>query len=64
MNATQLLEVANKVFANQENEEKWEADKTMKAKVSLLPAVLGKLDTIQQSALPWKRRPNGRTSLR
>jgi hypothetical protein len=27
MNATQLLEVANKVFVNQENEEKTEADK-------------------------------------
>jgi hypothetical protein len=47
MNATQLLEVANKVFVNQENEEKWEADKRMKAKMSLLAAALGKPDPSQ-----------------
>jgi hypothetical protein len=52
MNATQLLEVANKVFINQENEEKREADKRMKAKVSFLAAALGKLDPTQQSAPP------------
>jgi hypothetical protein len=52
MNATQLLEVANKVFVNQENEEKWEADKRMKAKVSLLAAALGKPDPTQQSVPP------------
>jgi hypothetical protein len=63
MNATQLLEVANKVFINQENEEKWEADKRMKAKVSLLAAALGKPDPTQQSVPPQKGRPNGRTPL-
>jgi hypothetical protein len=63
MNDTQLLEVANKVFINQENEEKWEADKSMKAKVSLLAVVLGKPDPTQKSVPPWKRRPNGRTLL-
>jgi hypothetical protein len=59
MNATQLLEVANKVFVNREHEEKWEANKRMKAKVSLLVAALGKPDPTQKSALPWKGRPNG-----
>jgi hypothetical protein len=44
--------VANKVFINQENEEKREADKRMKAKVSFLAAALGKLDPTQQSAPP------------
>jgi hypothetical protein len=60
MNATQLLEVANKVFINRENEEKREADKRMKAKVSLLAAALGKPDPTQQSTPPRKGRPNGR----
>jgi hypothetical protein len=32
MNATKLLEVANKVFINRENEEKREAEKRMKAR--------------------------------
>jgi hypothetical protein len=59
----QLLEVANKVFLNREKEEKWEADKRMKAKVSLLAAALGKPDPTKQSALPWKERPTGRTPL-
>jgi hypothetical protein len=63
MNATQLLEVANKVFANREHEEKWEADKRMKAKVPLLAAALGKPDPTQQSAPPQKVRPCGRTPL-
>jgi hypothetical protein len=63
MNATQLLEVADKIFVNWEHEEKWEANERMKEKVSLLYAALGKPDTTQQSALPQKGRPNGRTSL-
>jgi hypothetical protein len=64
MNATQMLEVANKVFINRENEEKREADKKMKAKVFLLAATLEKLDPTQQLAPPRKGRPNGRTPLR
>jgi hypothetical protein len=63
MNATQVLGVANKVFVDREHEEKWEANKRMKTKVSLLAAALGKLDTTQQSAPPWKGRSNGRTPL-
>jgi hypothetical protein len=63
MNATQLLEVANKVFVNQEHEEKQEIDKRMKAKVSLLSPALGKPDPTKQSAPLWKGRPNGRTRL-
>jgi hypothetical protein len=41
MNATLLLEVANKVFVNQDHEAKQEADKRMKGKVSLLAAAQG-----------------------
>jgi hypothetical protein len=52
MNATQLLEVANKVFINRENEEKWEADKRTKTKVSFLAAALGKPDPTQKPAPP------------
>jgi hypothetical protein len=63
MNVTQLLEVANKVFVNRKHEEKWEADKRMKAKVSLLAAALAKPDPTWQSALPRKGRPNGRIPL-
>jgi hypothetical protein len=63
MNATQLLEVVNKVFVNQDHKEKQAADKQMKAKVSLLAAALGKPDPTQQSALPRKGRPSGRTPL-
>jgi hypothetical protein len=63
MNDTQLLEVANTVFVNQEHEEKWVVDKRMKAKMSLLTATLGKPDPTQQSALPQKGRTNGRTPL-
>jgi hypothetical protein len=55
--------VANTVFVNQEHEEKWEVDKRMKAKMSLLTATLGKPDPTQQSALPQKGRTNGRTPL-
>jgi hypothetical protein len=63
MNATQLLQVASKVLENQEHEEKWKADKGMKAKVSLLAAALRKPDPTKQPAPPWKGRPNGRTLL-
>jgi hypothetical protein len=55
MNATQLLEVANKVFINRENEEKWEADKRTKTKVSFFAAALGKPDPTQKPAPPHGR---------
>lgn len=41
---TQLIEVPNKVFMNQDHEAKQEANKKMKIKVSLLAAALGKPD--------------------
>jgi hypothetical protein len=63
MNATQLLEVANKVLVNQDHKEKQEDNKRMKVKVSLLAAALGKLDPTKQSAPPRKGRCNGRTPL-
>jgi hypothetical protein len=40
MNASQLLEVATKVFVNQDQEAKQEADRKMKRKVDLLAASL------------------------
>jgi hypothetical protein len=39
--------VANKVFVNQEHEEKWETDKRMKVKMSFFAAALGKMDPTQ-----------------
>jgi hypothetical protein len=36
MNTSQLLEVATKVFVNQDQEAKWEADRKMKSKEDLL----------------------------
>jgi hypothetical protein len=38
MNASQLLEVATKVFINRDQEAKWEADRKMKRKVDLFAA--------------------------
>jgi hypothetical protein len=40
MNASQLLEVASKVFVNWDQEAKQEADRKMKKKVDLLAAAL------------------------
>jgi hypothetical protein len=40
MNASQLLEVATKVFVNRDQEARWEADRKMKRKVDLLAAAL------------------------
>jgi hypothetical protein len=48
MNASQLLQVATKVFINSDEEAKWEADKKMKRKVDLLAATLA-----GQSDEPW-----------
>jgi hypothetical protein len=49
MNASQLLEVATKVFVNQDHEAKWEANRKMKEKVDLLAAALaGQSDGPQQ----------------
>jgi hypothetical protein len=63
MIATQLLELANKVFVNWDHVEKQEADKRMKAKVSLLAAALGKSVPTKQSALLQNGKSNGRTPL-
>jgi hypothetical protein len=40
MNSNQLLEVATKVFVNQDQETRWEADRKMKRNVKLLAATL------------------------
>ena len=47
MNATQLLEVANKVFMNQDHEAQREADKKMKQKAALLSAALRSSDQVK-----------------
>ena len=44
MNITQLIEIANKVYMNREVAAKWEADKKMKTKVSLLATTLKEKD--------------------
>jgi hypothetical protein len=48
MNASQPLEVAIKVFVNQDQEAKQEADRKMKRKVDLLAAAF-----VDQSGGPW-----------
>jgi hypothetical protein len=61
-NATQILDVANKVFVNHwYHEEKQEANRRMKSKVPLLAATLRKPDPMKVSAPLQKGRPNGRT---
>jgi hypothetical protein len=42
MNTSQLLEVATKVFVNQDQEAKWEVDRKIKRKVTLLAVSLAK----------------------
>jgi hypothetical protein len=48
MNASQLLEVATKVFGNQDQEAKREADRKVRRKVDLLAAAL-----VEQSGGLW-----------
>jgi hypothetical protein len=48
MNTSQLLEVATKVFVNQNQEAKWEANRKMKRKIDFLTAAL-----VEQSGRPW-----------
>jgi hypothetical protein len=43
MNASQLLEVPTEIFVNQDQEDKWEADRKRKRKVDLLAVALAKL---------------------
>jgi hypothetical protein len=42
MNASQLLEVATKVFVSQDQEAKWVGDRKIKRKVDLFAAALAK----------------------
>jgi hypothetical protein len=49
MNASQLLEVATKVFANEHHEAKWETDRKMKRKMDLVAAALA-----EQSGRPQR----------
>ena len=63
MNATQLLEVANKVFVNQDHEAQREADKKMKQKAALLAAALRSSDPVKQTVPSWKGETKKRSSL-
>jgi hypothetical protein len=56
MNGTQFLEVATKVFVNQDQEAKWEADRKMKKKVDLLAAALVEQSDGSQQASPGRDR--------
>jgi hypothetical protein len=58
MNASQLLEVATKVFVNQDQEAKWEATRKMKMKVDLLAATLARQSDGPQRANPGRGRGN------
>jgi hypothetical protein len=52
MNTSQLLEVATKVFVNQDQEAKWDADRKIKRKIDLLATAL-----VEQSGGPWCANP-------
>ena len=54
LNATQLLEVADKVFVNRDHEAQREADKKMKQKAALLAAALRSSDQVKQTVPSWK----------
>jgi hypothetical protein len=54
MNATQLLEVANKVFVNREYREEREADARMKAKASLLPVTNTAVSSAMEGETQWE----------
>jgi hypothetical protein len=58
MNASQLLEVATKVFVNQYQEARWEANRKMKRKVDLLSAGLAGQSGRPQRASPGRSRDN------
>ena len=53
MNATQLLEVANKVFVNRDREAQREADRKRKQKAALLAAALRSSDQVKQTVPSW-----------
>lgn len=63
MNATQLIEVSNKAFANRDHEAKREADKRMNTKASLLAAARGSSDPTGQAAPLQKGGPNRKAPL-
>jgi hypothetical protein len=58
MNANQLLEVATKVFVNQDQEAKRKANRKMKRKVDLLAAALAEQSGRPQRANPSRSRGN------
>jgi hypothetical protein len=53
-NFSQLLEVATKVFVNQDQKTKWEADRKVKRKVNLLAAALARQSGGPQQANPGR----------
>ena len=64
MNATQLLEVANKVFVNRDREAQREADRKRKQKAALLAAALRSSDPVKQTIPSWKGETKKRSSPR
>jgi hypothetical protein len=58
MNTRQLLEVATKVFVNQDQEAKWEADRKMKKKVDPLAAAFVEWSGRPQQADLRRRKGN------
>jgi hypothetical protein len=56
MNASHLLEVATKVFVNQDQDAKREAERKMKRKVDLLAAALAEQSCRPQRANPGRGR--------
>ena len=63
MNATWLLEVANKVFVNRDHEAQQEADRKMKQKAALLVTALRSSDPVKQIVPSWKKETEKRPPL-
>ena len=63
INATQLLEVANKVFVNQDHEAQRETDEKMKQKAARLAAALRSSDPVEQTVPSCKGKAKKRPPL-
>ena len=64
MNATQLLEEANKIFVNWNREAQGEADRRVKPRTVLLAAALGNPGPVKQTVPSLKGDPKKRPPLR
>ena len=63
MNATRLLEVANKASVNRDHEAQREVDRKMKRKAALLVVALRSSDPVKQTVASWEKETKKRPPL-